>query len=130
MKVILSRKCFDSTAGISKPTTFIAILILITLALLSAVCGMRLYGDIEKETCFGLGCDPGDVAADGMVCHNGGSYYVANKPTNGCITKIDGKGRKIIVYRNGVPSVFDVKKNSWSIKLNPGEGVYVIPYKE
>lgn len=100
MKVILSRKCFDSTAGISKPTTFIAILILITLALLSAVCGMRLYGDIEKETCFGLGCDPRDVAADGMVCHNGGSYYVANKPTNGCITKIDGKGRKIIVYRN------------------------------
>jgi hypothetical protein len=36
---------------------------------------------------------------------------------------------KIIVYRNGVPSVFDVEKNSWSIKLNPGEGVYVIPYK-
>lgn len=61
---------------------------------------MRIYGDIEKEACFGLGCVPGDVAADGMVCHNGGSHYVANKPTNGCITKIDGKGRIIIVYRN------------------------------
>ena len=39
------------------------------------------------------------------------------------------KCNKIIVYRKGVPTVFDVKKNSWSITLNPGEGVYVIPYK-
>lgn len=37
---------------------------------------------------------------------------------------------KIIVYRNGLPTIQDVVDGNWSIKLNPGEGVYVIPYNE